>query len=81
MSKYTIFFKYRETHVKVKCNDFNSLKSKVEERLGVSLSDHPLEYLDSEHDKWIGIFDDDDLEEVTEQTEVRLILEDKGENI
>ena len=81
MSKYNIYVKYKENQVKVKYNDFNSLKSKVETKLSVSLNDHHLEYLDSARNTWIKICDDDDLEDVTEQTEVRLIPKTKGENI
>ena len=81
MSKYDIIFEYGGKDFNVKCNDFNSLKSEVEKKSGVSLIDHRLEYHNPKHNKWIGIFADDDLENVTEQTEVRLIPKDKGKNI
>ena len=83
MSKYmyNIFFKYQKQNLNVKCNDFDSLKIKVEKKSGVSLSDHHLEYYNKERDEWIGISDNDDLENVTEHTEVRLIAKDKGKNI
>ena len=80
MSKY-IFFEYNGKDFNVECNDFNSLKSKVEKKSGVSLSNHRLEYHYQKRNMWIGIIDDDDLENVTEQTEVRLIPKEKGKNI
>ena len=81
MSKYNIFFKYRKQNLNVKCNDLNSLKSEVERKSRVSFSDHRLEYHHKKRNEWIEIFDDDDLENVTEQTQVRLIPKDKGKNI
>ena len=81
MSKYNIFVKIEKITVNVKCNDFNSLKSGIENKLRISLSDYHFEYHNKERKEWIGIFDDDDLENVTEQTQVRLIKEYIGENI
>ena len=81
MSKYNIIVEYRGNRVKVKCSDFDSLKSGVETKLSVTLSDHRLEYLDSERKEWIGILDDDDLEDASKQTQVRLIQQDRGKNI
>ena len=81
MSKYIVYVKYKEDQVKVKCDDFKTLKSKVETKFSISLNNHQLKYFDSARKAWIGIFDDDDLEDVTEQTEVLLIPKTKGENI
>ena len=74
MSK-NIFVDYEGKHAKVKCNDFNSFKEGIERKLRVSLNDHRLEYHNTSRDEWIGIFDDDDLEDITEETQVRLISE------
>ena len=81
MSKYSITIEYEGRHVNVKCNDFDSFKSGVETKFGVTLSGRRLEYRDSKSKKWISILDNDDLEDASKQTEVRLIQPDKGENI
>ena len=72
---------HQERNAKIKFNDFCTLKSKVEEKFGVSLSNRRLEYRDTWSNKWLGIFNDHDLEDIAEQTEGRIIPINKGEKI
>ena len=76
-----MFVEYRGRHAEVKCNDFNALENGIEKKLGVSLSNHQLDYWHSKRNEWIGIYDDDDLKNVSEDTKVRLILKDSGKII
>ena len=80
MSK-NIFVECEGRRAKVKCNDFNSFKSGVERKLRVSLSNHRLEYRSNARNEWIGIYADDDLEDITEQTQVRVIQESRGKKV
>ena len=80
MSKYIVYVKYQEKKAKIKCDNFNSLESGVNKKLGASLSTHDLEYYDSALKEWIVLSADDDLEEITEQTPVRLTSKAIGEN-
>ena len=81
MSEKTMIVKHQDKYHKVIFNDFNALKSKVEKKFRVSLSNHELEYFDSPHDRWIGICDDDDLEGIAEQSEGRINSKDSGKKI
>ena len=71
---------YQGSRARVKFEDFNTLKSGVERKFGVSLSNVRLEYCDSGNE-WIGIYEDEDLETITEQTKLRIIPKDSGEKI
>ena len=72
---------YQERNAKVKFNNFNTLKSGVEKKLGVSLSNHRLEYYCLRYEKWIRIFDDADLENISGDTKGRIIPINKGKKI
>ena len=81
MPQNIIIVEHQGKRVRLNCSNFNTLKSGIERKLGVSLSNHRLEYRDRSRDEWIGIHDDDDLEEITEQTRVRIIPESNGKKI
>ena len=78
MSK-SIFVEYQGRSAEVKCDDFNALENGIKQKLDVSLSNHQLDYWHTERNEGIGIYGDDDLKNVSEDTEVR--LKDSGKII
>ena len=81
MSENIIIVEHHGKRAKIKYTNLHTLKNGIERKLGVSFHNHRLEYHDSSHDEWIGIYDDDDLEDITEQTRVRIIPEGSGKKI
>ena len=71
---------YNGTKVKITNNHkFDEFKKSVEQKLNVSLDNHQLQYEDGED--WVEIIDDDDLEDVKEETSVRIIPTSGGKLI
>ena len=72
---------YQGKNVKVECNNFKTLQIGVKAKLKVPFKNQRFVYHNSEHKKWTEICDNNDFKDITDQTEVRLILKDNGKKI
>ena len=74
MSEKTVLVTFNDVSVKIKYIDFENLIEKSKSKHGVSSNCH-LEY--EENETWIKVCDDEDLEEISVKTELRLVLKGK----
>ena len=63
---------YENDTVDVTLISYEKLIVSLEKKLGISFAEHKLKYLKKSNNKWISITEDEDLEDITEETQLRI---------